>query len=135
MTDKKATLRTAVRHWNAGELDSYLEMYSEEAVLHGYGPEPIGKAQAAAFYTEMMEAFPGSQVRLDDLIDIEDRLVIRYTQTGQHHGEFMGIAPTEREFALVGICIDRHAEGRVVERYSVADMSAVFEQLGAWPQG
>lgn len=135
MSEKKATLQHAVRHWNAGELDNYLVMYADEAVLHGYGSEPIGKAQAAGFYAEMMQAFPGSQVRLDDLIDIDDRLVIRYTQTGQHMGEFMGIAPTERNFSLVGICIDRHADGKVVERYSVADMTAVFEQLGAWPEG
>jgi predicted ester cyclase len=134
MSDKEATLRRAVSHWNASELDRYLQMYGEEAVLHGYGQEPIGKAEAAGFYAEMMEAFPGSQVHLDDLIDVGDRLVIRYTQTGKQLGEFMGIPPSGREFSLVGICIDRHAGGKVVERYSVADMTAVFEQLGAWPQ-
>jgi steroid delta-isomerase-like uncharacterized protein len=133
MNEKETTLRRAVRHWNAGELESYLEMYSEEVVLHGYGSEPIGKRDAAKFYAEMMDAFPASQVQLDDLIDVGDRLVIRYTQTGRHLGEFMGIPPTGRGFSMAGICIDRHFDGRVVERYSVADIAPVFEQLGAWP--
>jgi hypothetical protein len=133
LSEKEATLRRAVENWNKGDLQSYLELYDEGAVLHGYGPEPIGKAEASGFYAEMMESFPGSTVHLDELLEIDDRLIIRYTQTCPHEGEFMGIEPTGRTVEMVGICIDRHAGGHVVERYSVADMQTVFEQLGAWP--
>jgi predicted ester cyclase len=116
-------------NWNKGDLVSYLEMYDEDVVLHGYGPEPIGKG----FYAEMMESFPGSTVHLDELLEVDDRLIIRYTQARPHRGEFVGIEPTGRTVDMVGICMDRHADGHVVERYSVADMQTVFEQLGAWP--
>jgi steroid delta-isomerase-like uncharacterized protein len=132
--NKEAVLRRAVECWNAGDLDSYLKMYSEDVVLHGYGREPIGKKDAAAFYREMMNSLPDSIVHLDDLIDVDDRLVIRYRQTGRHDSQFMGIPPTGRDYSLPGICIDRHADGHVVERYSVAEMTAVFEQIGEWPR-
>jgi hypothetical protein len=123
-------IEQAVRDWNAGDLDAYMSMYAEGATLHGYGPAPIDKNGGTAFYGEMMEAFPGSQVRLDDVIEAGDQLVVRYTQSGRHQGDFMGVPGTGRDFDLYGIVIDRHADGRVIERHSAADMLAVFEQLG-----
>lgn len=134
MNARREVIEKAVRDWNADDLDAYMSMYAEDATLHGYGPAPIDKRAGTAFYGEMMAAFPGSQVRLDHVIEARDRLVVRYTQSGRHEDVFMGVPATGREFELLGIVIDRHDEdGQVVERHSVADMLAVFQQLGALP--
>ena len=133
MSASREVIEKAVKDWNAGDLDAYMSMYAEDATLHGYGPDPIDKRGGAAFYGEMMSAFPGSQVTLHDVMEVGDQLVVRYVQSGRHEGEFMGVAGTGRDFDLYGIVIDRHVDGRVVERHSAADMLAVFEQLGTLP--
>ena len=58
---------------------------------------------------------------------------IRFTMTGRHVGEFMGVSATGNDIALPGITI-LHFEGeRVVERFSQADMLGLMVQLGAVP--
>ena len=34
----EAMLERALRAWNAGDLDGYLELYAEDIQLHGYSP-------------------------------------------------------------------------------------------------
>jgi hypothetical protein len=101
-------LERAVR--NCSDLETYLEMYCVDVVLHGYGPAAIGKADPRGFCGEMMVSFPGWQVHLDDVIETDDRLVIRYTQTGRHDGEFMGIpAADARSHRWASASIDTRA--------------------------
>jgi predicted ester cyclase len=60
-------------------------------------------------------------------------LTIRFTMSGRHVGEFMGVPPTGRDVALPGITILRFSGDRVVERFSQADMLGLLVQLGAVP--
>ena len=43
-------LNRARESWNAGALDKYLEIYAEDAVLHGYAGVEPGIASIEAFY-------------------------------------------------------------------------------------
>jgi predicted ester cyclase len=53
--------------------------------------------------------------------------------TGRHVGELMGIPPTGTQIALPGITIMHFDGGRVIERFSQADMLGLLVQLGAVP--
>ena len=50
MVDIAARVERARQAWNAGDLAGYLGLYDERIRLHGYSPEPMGKAEATAFY-------------------------------------------------------------------------------------
>jgi hypothetical protein len=45
MTGPHEALAAALDNWNAGDLDGYLRLYDEAIRLHGYSPEPMGKAE------------------------------------------------------------------------------------------
>ena len=61
-----------------------------------------------------------------------DACTIRFTMTGRHVGEFMGVPATGAAIALPGVTI--HLDGeRVVERFSQADMLGLLVQIGAVP--
>jgi hypothetical protein len=55
----------------------------------------------------------------------------RFTMSGVHKGPFMGVPATGRPYAIGGITIMRFAAGRVVERWSSADMLGLMVQIGA----
>jgi hypothetical protein len=50
MATPQEALDAAVERWNAGDLDGYLDLYDEGIRLHGYSPEPMGKAEVRDFY-------------------------------------------------------------------------------------
>jgi predicted ester cyclase len=81
----------------------------------------------------IFEAFPGSQLTIEEEIAEGDRLALRFVQTGTHRGPFMGLPATGREFAMTGQTLLHFRDGRVVERWSSADLLGLLVQLGAVP--
>ena len=127
-------LAAAQAGWNAGDLDGYLELYAEDIRLHGYSPEPMGKPEVRAFYAAIFAAFDSPQLEFhEQLWDGAAACAIRFTMTGRHVGEFMGVPASDSEIALPGITILHFDCARVVERYSQADMLGLMVQMGAIP--
>jgi steroid delta-isomerase-like uncharacterized protein len=78
-------------------------------------------------------AFSPLQFRLEDLVAEEDRVVVRWCQTGTHAGPFMGIPPSGRQFTITGIDIHQLRDGRMAEHWHVVDLYGLLQQLGAIP--
>jgi predicted ester cyclase len=126
-------LSAALAGWNAGDLDAYLELYDERIRLHGYSPEPMTKAQVRGFYEQVHAAFDGPQLVFHEVLWDGEACTIRFTMTGRHVGDFLGVPPTGIEIAQDGITILHFDGDRVVERHSQADMLGLLVQLGAVP--
>ena len=133
MTISQDALAAAQACWNTGDLDGYLELYDETIRLHGYAPEPMDKAEVRGFYAAIFAAFDAPQLEFHELLWDGASCTIRFTMTGRHVGEFMGVPATGNDIVLPGITILRFAGDRVVERFSQADMLGLLVQLGAIP--
>lgn len=129
----EAALARAVERWNAGDLSAYLEVYADDIRLHGVTPEPMDKQAVRAFYEGLFAAFPKNHLELHDTFGAGDRLCSRFTLTGRHDGDFMGVPATGTDIALPGITILRFRDGACVERWSYADMLGLLVQIGAVP--
>ena len=129
----EAALLAAVARWNAADLDGYLELYDEDIRLHGYSPEPMDKTAVRAFYAGIFQAFPGCTLTIDDTLADGDRLSCRFTLTGRHEGEFLGVPGTGTAITLPGITMLNFRGGRCIERWSSADMLGLLVQIGAFP--
>jgi len=77
--------------------------------------------------------FPDFHVTVDDAIAEGEKVVVRLTNRGTHHGEFLGISPTHREVTFTSIVIFRIGDGKIAERWGVLDMHGILQQLGATP--
>ena len=133
MGARQHNLDAAVTAWNNGDLDGYLTLYDDAITLHGYTPEPMDKSVVRSFYEGIFAAFAGPQLVFHDVFWSDDKAAIRFTMTGTHEADFMGVPATGREIALPGISILRFEGDRVVERWSQADMLGLLVQLGALP--
>jgi predicted ester cyclase len=126
-------LSAAVESWNAGDLDGYLRLYDEGIRLHGYSPEPMDKAQVRGFYEGIFSAFGTPKLRFDEILWDGDACTIRFTMTGRHVQEFMGVPATGTTITLPGITILHFRGDTVAERFSQADMLGLLMQIGAIP--
>ncbi|MBN1530549.1 MAG: ester cyclase [Thermoleophilaceae bacterium] len=134
MENANATrLAQAIEDWNRGDLAAYLTLYDDDVRLHGYSPEPMDKTAVTGFYEQHFRAFPEGRIELLHTFCDGDDLVARFVMRGRHEGEFLGVPATGRDIALDGITIMRFRDGRVVERWSQADMLGLLVQFGAVP--
>jgi steroid delta-isomerase-like uncharacterized protein len=127
----EANLQRAFDAWNARDLEGYLTLYDDSIRLHGYSPVPMDKAAVRGFYEMIHQAFDGPKLTFHDVFSNGDRLAIRFTMTGTHRGEFVGVAPTGRNVAVDGITVLHFKDGKCVERWSSVNMYAWLAQLGA----
>ncbi len=79
------------------------------------------------------DAFPDLHVTLDDIIVEGDKAAIRFTGTGTHKGELMGIPATNKKATWSSVEIDRFAGGKFVESWERFDTLGVMQQLGVVP--
>lgn len=114
---------------NLGFLDNYV---AEEYVEHNSAsPEPIRGLDGYRQNVERVRgAFPDLSVTTEDLIAEGNKVVTRYTITGTHENEFMGIEPTGNKIEIEGISIGKFVDGRVVEGWSNIDVLGMLQQLG-----
>ncbi len=124
--------------WNAGDLDGYLTLYDDGIKLHGYAPAPLDKTAVTGFYRMIWAGFAAEGRANPDLVFHEvleqgDLYCCRFTMSGVHQGEFMGVPATGRPYQLPGITIMRFGGDFVAERWSSADFLGLLMQLGAYP--
>jgi predicted ester cyclase len=138
MGPRAERVEQARRAWNDGDLDGYLTLYDEAIALHGYGPQPFDKTNVVGFY-RMIWAGLAAEGRANPALEFHEVLedgalyCCRFTMTGVHQGDFMGVPATRRPYQLPGITVMRFGGDQVVERWSSADFLGLLTQLGAFP--
>jgi len=83
----------------------------------------------------LLTGFPDVQHTVEAVITEGDLVVIRYTATGTHTGEFQGYAPTGKRVTWTGINIYRLECGRIAEIWSEVDGLGRIEQLAGTETG
>jgi steroid delta-isomerase-like uncharacterized protein len=83
-------------------------------------------------YTMLHKAFD-AEFTVEDVIAEGDKVVLRWTQSGTHVGEFPGLPPTGRRFRIGGIEIWRVENGKLAEHWDVVDVFGQLQQLGVLP--
>jgi steroid delta-isomerase-like uncharacterized protein len=117
---------------NDGNVDTAVESFDEDAVDHdpapGQGP---GRAGFRDFWTTITTAFPDARIEPRHEVVADEHVVVAYTLTGTHRGEFQGISPTGKKIEISGIQIGRFEDARIVERWGSSDELGILKQLGA----
>jgi steroid delta-isomerase-like uncharacterized protein len=74
--------------------------------------------------------FPDWHSDQEMLVGEDDVVVEKFTASGTHRGELLGVPPTGRTVAVPGINIFRIRDGRIVERWGRLDELGLMRQLG-----
>lgn len=115
--------------WNLAVID---ELIGPDFIGHDIPTElPRGPEGVRQFYADIRKSLPDAQLTVEDMIAAQDRVVVRWQARATHRGAFRGIAPTGARISFAGIAIYRLSNGKVVERWVVADLLGLTEQLRA----
>ncbi len=123
--------------WNERKLDVADEIFSPEHRFHDpsspnvpNGPRGI-KDDVSTYH----RAFQDGRVNIQDLNCSADGNTVyaRWTGTGTHTGELMGIAPTRKKVTVTGIDLYRVSGNRITETWTNWDTLGLLQQLGVVP--
>jgi steroid delta-isomerase-like uncharacterized protein len=133
--------KALARRWfedlfNAGNLEVAEEIVAPDHVNHDptlpdIPPGPEGQKQIVNLYRG---AFTNAHISVEDQLAEGDRVVTRWTGSGTHQGELMGVAPTGNQVTITGLTINRISEGKIVESWSNYDALGMMRQIGAIPE-
>lgn len=90
---------------------------------------PGGVAAAVATYQTGVDG----HWEIDDIFSSGDKVVVRWTGTGEHVADLNGIAPTGKKIDVSAISIHRMADGKIAETWEVWDTLGFLQQLGVVP--
>jgi steroid delta-isomerase-like uncharacterized protein len=117
--------------WNQADLNRLEEFTARDIVRH----DPASGVQRGfeeyrAVVMALHAAFSPMQFTINWQVGEGDTAAQHWTVTGTHVGEFMGNAPTGKQFTLDGITIYRVQDGKLVEERTVWDALGLVKQLG-----
>jgi len=116
--------------WNEGQ-EAAIDRYIPEFAAGNDPGFGSGREGFRRQWKKWRAAFPDLHFAIDDLIGEGDQVLTRWTLTGTHQGEFMGIPATGRRVAVSGMSLDRIEDGMVVEGFDGWDALGLRRQLGA----
>lgn len=119
---------------NHGRLDVADEIVEEEFVeLDPLPGQRQGREGLKEVIGMMRAAFPDIHWVDEETVAAGDKVVTRFTWTGTHRGDFLGIPATSRRVAVKGVVIDRLNAGKMADSRILMDTLGLMQQLGVIP--
>jgi steroid delta-isomerase-like uncharacterized protein len=128
----KAIVRRCMEELDKGNWAIFNELLTRDYVYHEPG-RSFTRDESEQFMRSLRAAFPDGRVTIEEMIAEGDKVVTRYTSSGTHKGEFMGIAATGKKVVVTGIVITRVDKGKIAEDWEEFDAMGFMVQLGAIP--
>ena len=118
--------------WNQGNLNSVSELLADDCRHH----DPVfpsltsGAENIKNHIQTCRSGFPDLMFTIDDTIAERNEVVIHWTGTGTHKGQFLGMPPTNKKASVTGTSIFRIEGGKIVEEWANWNLMSMMEQLG-----
>lgn len=130
MTNRDVALQF-YKVYNDKRVDLLPEVLGPEYVGHVNAHDIVGVEAATGFIAGFLQGIPDAFYDVHETLDLDDRIICRWTCTGTQTGNFYGTPPTGKKIDVKGITIFRIADGRIAELWNVWDQFTLVEQLNA----
>jgi steroid delta-isomerase-like uncharacterized protein len=119
---------------NKQNVDFVDELFTPDIAFYDPAIVPDGEAhgrdEVKQFFSVFFKVFPNVHFEMNDFFAEGDRVAIRFTWTGTHRTEFLGIPLKERRVAVPGIDIFHIRDGMIAEVRVAFDRGNLLQQLG-----
>ncbi|MBI4875218.1 MAG: ester cyclase [Acidobacteria bacterium] len=120
--------------FNQGKLAVADECCTRDYVHHGpQGVDSRGPQGLKDSVLSMRTVFPDLRFIVDEQTTTDDRVALRWTVSGTHSAEWMGVPATGRRITLRGVSTSSVAGGKLSETWANWDVLDALQQLGAAP--
>jgi predicted ester cyclase len=112
---------------NIAAIDQHL---ADNFVGHDLPPGLTGQTGYKKYVGMFAASFSDTtQIEAHEVISNGDKVVVRWSSTGRHTGEFMGIPATGQRVTLKGIDIFHLVEGKIVDLWQEMDLLGILQQI------
>ena len=130
--ENEALVRHFYKELDAGNLDAVDEAFDAACVMHYPGNVTLHSPEG---YKSNMDPFltglPDFEHVVDDIFSVGDKVVVRFTITATHTGEFAGLTPTGKKISFTVMAVFRIDEDKIAEMWVEYDALSLMQQLGA----
>lgn len=133
--DKVALMRRWFHEvWNEGKTQIVLDHTHQNINAYGQGEAdaPIRSPQDfLVFVARMRGAFPDLHVTVQDAFESGDQVVIRWSVSGTHDGDHLGVPPSGKRMTTTGITIAKFSGDKIIEGWDSWDQLEMLKAIGA----
>jgi steroid delta-isomerase-like uncharacterized protein len=118
--------------WSEGRLEAIPELVSENCSIHDpvFPSLPAGADSMKRHISTCRSGFPDLKFNIEDTVAERNEVVLHWTARGTHKGQFLGMAPTNKQATVSGTSIFRIDGGKIVEQWADWNLMSLMEQLG-----
>jgi predicted ester cyclase len=109
------------------------ELIAGDYVSHGPQAPPAEGPDGVRDRVGVYQTAVDGHWTIEEIFSAGDRVVARWTGTGTHRGELMGVAPTGAPIDVDAISVFRVTGGKIAEEWTVWDALGLLQQVGAVP--
>ena len=115
-----------------GNLEIFLEIFAADFLYYdpSNNPNPMSKEETYEFLIEGSKLFKEVNHKIEEIIAVNDRVIVRTIYKFTHEGEFQGIPITGKEVEFSGIAILQIRDGKILKVWEETDKLGWFQQLG-----
>lgn len=120
--------------WEERRPETIAKLFAPAAVAYGtsdMGSDIHGPEEFRAFYERLIGSFSDMKFTIDDTLDADDKVVLRWSATMRHTGDKLGFRASGRPIRITGVTIARIANGQIVEGWDNWDKLGMLQQIGA----
>jgi steroid delta-isomerase-like uncharacterized protein len=130
----KAVARRFFEALGANDQATLKELLAPDFVAHHSAtPGPLSREALLQGISMISAAFSDNHYTIEDQIAEGDRVATRVTWRAIHSGDFQGLSPTGKQVVVSGIAVERHKDGKIVERWVNHDQLGLIQQIGIVP--
>jgi steroid delta-isomerase-like uncharacterized protein len=140
MSDNRSLLEYYVERYNAGDLDTVMDLYAEDAVQTMHDGTFAGRSAIRERLARDLITCPDATYTVGSFVEQGDSFADEWTFTGTQTGPFplpdgTQLPPTGKRVQIRGMELVQVRDGKIVVDNLYYDSMAVLAQLGFLPQG
>jgi hypothetical protein len=138
MTINRDLLDRAVEVYNAGDLDKYVDLYTDDAVLTTPESTFKGRTEIRERFARELAAFSDISFTLVSYVEHDDLFADEFVFAGTHTGPFVlpngtTLAPTGNRVEIRGMEMVQVRDGKMIMDNLYYDNASAYVQLGLIP--
>jgi len=119
---------------NPGNFALADQFFSADSIFHGPNlPEVRGREARRRFFASLREAIPDYRLTVEELIAEGDKVAMRWSDTGTHRGEWLGVPASGKRICGSGTTTFRLVDGKITDEFVQADVLGFLQHVGAAP--
>jgi steroid delta-isomerase-like uncharacterized protein len=140
MSTNRELLELYVERYNAGDLDTCMDLYADDAVQRMHDGTFEGREAIRERLARDLEGLPDATYTVESFVEQGDAFADEWTFEGTHTGplalaEGNQLPPTGKRVQISGMELVQLRDGKIVVDNLYYDNMAVLAQLGLVPEG